>query len=318
MARSVYRPGFNQLQESVVLKQNIDSVRNQITYTGENTGNAKLKPLTADNFDLGLEWYPRNGQMFSATAFYKDVKDLIYKSAYTRNYLSAEGNPQTFLITGPRNAARAWVYGIELKGETYLDHFDFLKKNLPDWALGFGVSADYTYLGSSQKFYRDAQVPYCPANGTITSDALKVYGCDTNGMPFGSLPVPGLVKNAANFALRYDRYGFSARLAYNWTSRVLKNVGNDNSPSGQNGTSADPARIGMQDTWWGLPQYQESFGQWDGGVSYNFTEKFGMSLSVTNLNNVTVRYTNKQTPGFMGTSWNFPGRSYYVTGRYEF
>lgn len=318
MARSVYRPGFNQLQESVVLKQNIDTANNQITYTGDNTGNAKLKPLTSDNFDLGLEWYPRSGQMFSATAFYKDVKDLIYKSAYTRDYMSIEGNPQTFLITGPRNAARAWVYGIELKGETYLDHFDFLKRNLPDWALGFGVSADYTYIGSSQKFYRDAQVQYCPANGTITSDALKVYGCDTNGMPFGALPVPGLVKNAANFALRYDRYGFSARLAYNWTSRVLKNVGNDNSPSGQNGTSADPLRAGAQDTWWGLPQYQEAFGQWDGGVSYNFTDKFGMSLSVTNLNNVTVRYTNMQTPGFMGSSWNFPGRSYYVTGRYEF
>lgn len=318
MARSVYRPGFNQLQESVVLKQNIDTANNQITYTGENTGNARLKPLTSDNFDLGLEWYPRSGQMFSATAFYKDVKDLIYKSAYTRNYLSVDGNPQTFVITGPRNAARAWVYGIELKAETYLDHFDLLKKNLPDWALGFGVSADYTYLGSSQKFYRDAQVQFCPANGAITSDALKVYGCDTNGMPLASLPVPGLVKNAANFALRYDRYGFSARLAYNWTSRVLKNVGNDNSPNGQNGTSADPARAGAQDTWWGLPQYQEGFGQWDGSVSYNFTEKFGMSLSVTNLNNVTVRYTNLQTPGFMGSSWNFPGRSYYLTGRYDF
>lgn len=318
MARSVYRPGFNQLQESVKLAQNIDTINKQITYTGENTGNAKLKPLTADNFDLGLEWYPRAGQMLSATAFYKDVKDLIYKSSYTRDYVSAAGNPQTFLITGPRNAARAWVYGIELKAETYLDHFDILKDTLPDWVKGFGVSADYTYLGSSQKFYRDAQVQYCPANGTITSDALKVYGCDTNGIPLGALPVPGLVKNAANFALRYDRYGFSARLAYNWTSRVLKNVGNDNSPTGQNGTSANPARAGAQDTWWGLPQYQEAFGQWDAGVSYSFTEKFGMSLSVTNLNNVTVRYSNQQTPGFMGSSWNFPGRSYYLTGRYDF
>jgi TonB-dependent receptor len=318
MAKSVYRAGFDKVQESVRLEQQIDTTNNQINYKGENTGNAKLKPLKADNFDLGLEWYPRAGQMLTATAFYKDVKDLIYKSAYTRDYNSVSGNPQTFIVTGPRNAARAWVYGIELKGETYLDHFDFLKDKLPDWAKGFGVSADYTYIGSSQKFYRDAQVQYCPANGSITSDALKVYGCDTNGQPFGALPVPGLVKNAANFALRYDRYGFSARLAYNWTSRVLKNVGNDNSPNGQNGTSADPARMGMQDTWWGLPQYQDGFGQWDGGVSYNFTDKFGMSLSVTNLNNVTVRYLNKQTPGFMGSSWNFPGRSYYLTGRYEF
>jgi TonB-dependent receptor len=255
--------------------------------------------------------------MLTATLFYKDVKDLIYNSTYTRSYNSAAGNPQVFTITGPRNAARAWVRGIELSGETYLDHFDFLKDTLPDWAKGFGVSANYTYIGSSQKFYRNPEVPYCPANGTLTSDAIKVYGCDTNGLPFGALPVPGLVKNAANFALRYDRNGFSARLAYSWTSRVLKTVGNDG-PNGQNGTSADPLRAGAQDTWWGLPQYQEAFGQWDGGLSYNFTDKFNMSLSVTNLNNVTVRYTNQQTPGFMGTSWNFPGRSYYLTARYEF
>jgi TonB-dependent receptor len=317
MARSLYRPGFNQLQESVSLQQNIDTSNNQITYTGKNTGNAKLRPLKSDNFDLALEWYPRSGQMLTATLFYKDVKDLIYNSTYTRSYNSAAGNPQVFTITGPRNAARAWVHGVEVSGETYLDHFDFLKDTLPDWAKGFGVSANYTYIGSSQKFYRNPQVPYCPANGTLTSDAIKVYGCDTNGLPFGALPVPGLVKNAANFALRYDRNGFSARLAYSWTSRVLKTVGNDG-PNGQNGTSADPMRAGAQDTWWGLPQYQEAFGQWDGGVSYNFTDKFNMSLSVTNLNNVTVRYTNQQTPGFLGTSWNFPGRSYYLTARYEF
>jgi TonB-dependent receptor len=318
LARSLYRPSFREVQESVALRQTIDTANNQITYTGDNTGNAKLKPLKSDNIDLALEWYPRRGQMLAATVFYKDVKDLVYKSTYTRTYNSVEGNPQTFNITGPRNAARAWLHGIELQGETYLDHFDALKDKLPDWAKGFGFSANYTYIGSSQKFYRDPMVQYCPANSALTSDAIKVYGCDTNGVPFGALPVPGLVKNSANFALRYDRNGLSARLAYNWTGRVLKNVGNDNSPTGQNGTSADPLRPGAQDTWWGLPQYQEAFGQWDGGVSYNFTDKFGVTLTVTNLNNVMVRRTNQQHVGFMGSSWSFPGRSYYLTGRYEF
>ncbi|MFZ5551229.1 MAG: TonB-dependent receptor [Pseudomonadota bacterium] len=314
MARSLYRPGFNQVQESVALAQNVDTSNNKVTYTGVNTGNALLRPLKADSLDLALEWYPRSGQMLTATVFYKDVKDLIYNSYYTRSYNSAAGNPQAFTIKGPRNAAQAWVHGIEVNAETYLDHFDALKETLPDWAMGFGVSANYTHIGSSQKFYRDAQVQYCPSNGTITDDAIKVYGCDTNGLPFGALPVPGLVKNAANFALRYDRYGFSARLAYNWTDRVLQSLGNE----GQNGTSADPMRNGVRDTWWGLPRYQEAYGQWDGGMSYNFTDKLSMSLSVTNLNNVTVRYTQQQTPGLMGTSWAFPGRSYYLTGRYEF
>ena len=324
MAKSIYRPGFDKVQEAVTLTQTIDTANQLVTYGGRNNGNAKLKPLQSNNFDLALEWYPRSGQTLTATMFYKDVRDLVYNSTYTRTYNSLAGNAQTFAITGPRNAASAKLKGIELNAETYLDHFDSLKDVLPDWAKGFGVSANYTYIGSKQKFYRDSQTKYCPAYNTLTDDAIKVYGCDTNGVPLGALPVPGVVKNAANFALRYDRYGFSARLAYNWTSRVLKNVGNDNSPTGNNGTSADPARQTAcrggvcQDTWWGLPQYQEAFGQWDGGVSYSFTDKFNLSLSVTNLNNVVVRRTNLQAPGYMGSSWNFPGRSYFLTGSYGF
>jgi len=324
LAKSIYRPGFGQVQEAVTLQQNIDTVNHLVTYTGQNTGNAKLKPLQSNNLDLAFEWYPRSGQTLTATFFYKDVKDLVYNSTYTRTYNSLAGNPQTFLITGPRNAASAKLKGIELNAETYLDHFDALKDVLPDWAKGFGVSANYAYIGSTQKFYRDSQSPYCPAYNTLTDDAIKAYGCDTNGKPLGSLPVPGLVKNAANFALRYDRYGFSARLAYNWTTRVLKNLANNGGPSGNNGTSADPARQTAchggvcQDTWWGLPQYQEAFGQWDGGVSYSFSDRFNLSLSVTNLNNVIVRRTNQQTPGFMDTSWSFPGRSYNLSGSYGF
>ena len=77
-------------------------------------------------------------------------------------------------------------------------------------------------------------------------------------------------------------------------------------------------RAGAQDTWWGLPQYQEAFGQLDGGVNYSFSDKLSVSFNVSNLNNVIVRYTNLQTPGLMPSSWNFPGRSYNLSARYEF
>jgi TonB-dependent receptor len=315
-ARSIYRPGFQQLQESVSLSQQYDATNGTVKYSGSNSGNVKLRPLKADSFDLALEYYPRNGQSVTATLFYKDVKDIVYKGSYTRTYESVGGNPQVFTITGPRNAARAWVHGIELSGQTYLDHFDFLKDKLPDWAKGFGVSANYTYIGSSQKFYRDARVQYCPADATITSDAVRLYGCDTNGLPFGDQPLAGLTKNSANAALRYDRDGFSARLAYNWNSRHMTQIGGFG-PSGGNGTSADPARAGARDTYWGLPVWQEAYGQLDGGVYYSPTPKLGLSLSVSNLNNVKVRETAEQTPGYMGTRWRFPGRSYYFSVRYE-
>lgn len=316
-ARSMYRPGFQQLQESVGLEQKVDYTNHRVSYIGSNTGNVKLKPLKANSFDLALEWYPRSGQAITATVFYKEVKDLVYDGVYTRSYNSVAGNPQVFTIKGPQNAAQAWLHGIELGADTYLDHLDFLKDALPDWAKGFGVSANYTYIGSSQKFYRNSQMQYCPKADTITNDSVKQYGCDTNGIPIGELPLPGLTKNAANFALRYDRSGFSARLAYSWNSRTLQQIGGYG-PSGSDGTSADPNRVGAQDTWWGLPKWQEAYGQWDGSVSYNITDKFSLSLSASNLANVKVRETVQQTPGDMTTSWRFPGRSYYLSGRYEF
>lgn len=317
MARSMYRPGFNQLQESIKLKQEHNSSTNQVTYTGENTGNAKLKPLKSDNFDLSLEWYPRNGQALTAVAFYKDVKDIIYDSSYTRTYTSLAGNEQTFVITGPQNAARGKVAGIELAAETYLDHFDALKDKLPDWAKGFGFSANYTYIDSKKELYKTTGLNYCPANNAIGTDPVKLSGCDTNGLPFGDMPLEGLAKHAANFAFRYDRNGFSARLAYNWNSRSLKNVATFGN-NGWQGTSADPARAGAKDTWWGLPLWQEAYGQWDGGMSYAFTDKFSLSLNVSNLNNVQVRETRQQAPGDMGKVWKYPGRSYFLSGRYEF
>jgi len=313
LSKGIYRPDFKQMQESISLSQNYDRNTNEVTYSGSNTGNVKLKPLSVNNFDLALEWYPKDGQSVTFAAFYKNVKDIIYDGNYTRDFTSQGGNAQTFVISGPRNSARGKVAGFEVTADTYLDHFAALKDVLPDWAKGFGVSVNYSFLDSSQTFYKDAQVQYCPSNASITNDALKQYGCDTNGLPFGKLPLNGTTRNAANFALRYDRGAFSARLAYNWNSRTLLGI-----DTGSNGSSADPARPGARDTWWGLPKWQEAYGQLDGGLNYSFTDKWSMSLSASNLNNVMVRETHQQHIGETGVTWRFPGRSYYLTTRYEF
>jgi TonB-dependent receptor len=272
---------------------------------------------------MSLEWYPKPGQTLTAVVFFKNVRDIIGDSTYTRTFNSAVGTPQTFLITGPANVAEAKLHGIELSADSYLDHFDLLKDKLPSWAKGLGVSANYTYIDSDQKFYRDGGFTYCPVTD-VKNSGMQIYGCDTNGLPFkGKLPMQGVAKNAANFALRYDSGAFSGRLAYNWNGRSLVGLTTAGGGTCYNnycpgGTSADPATFGLQGTWIGLPVYQEAYGQWDGGVNYTFNKKFSMSFSVSNLNNVVVRQTQEQAPGVMGVSWMFPGRSYYLSGRYEF
>lgn len=322
MARSIYRPDFKQLQETITLNQKYDAAGSAAVYTGENSGNAKLKPMKADSFDLSLEWYPKRGQSVTGAVFYKKLKDIIYDSSYTRSYNTTAGLPQTFVISGPDNLAQATLTGFEIAGDTYLDHFDALKPLLPAWAKGLGVSANYTRINSNQKFYRDGGFTYCPT-GPVKDSAMQIYGCDTNGLPFSQkLPMRGVPKQAANFALRYDYQGFSMRLAYNWNDRSLLDVRTggeqcwpDYCPGG---TSADPARAGKTDTWWALPRYQEAYGQWDLGGGYTFSNKLGIWFNVSNLNNVTVRNTYQQTNGTVGTVWRFPGQSYSISGRMEF
>jgi len=322
MARSVYRPDFKQLQENISLKQDYNEGANAAVYTGENNGNAKLKPLKADSFDVSLEWYPKSGQSLTAVAFYKKVKDIIYNTTYTRTYNSTAGLPQTFVITGPDNMSQASLHGIELSADTYLDHIDALKDVLPSWAKGIGVSVNYTYIDSNETFYKNGGFKYCPT-GDVKNEAMQVFGCDTNGLPFTKkLPMKGVTKNAANFALRYDREGFSVRLAYNWNSRSRVDLstggGSCYDEYCHGGTSADPTRAGATDTWYGLPKFQEAYGQWDLGGNYEFNKKFSMSFSVSNLNNVTVRETYQQNNGTVGTAWRFPGQSYNLSGRVEF
>jgi TonB-dependent receptor len=326
ISKGIYRPGFDQLQEYITLNQNIrmdDSGRNvaMVTYTGKNDGNVNLRPVKANNVDVSLEWYPQNGQSLTAVLFYKNVKDIIMSETYTRTVKDIAGNEQDFEITGPANAAKLWLAGIELAGLTYLDKLPGLAEHLPEWAKGFGISANFTYLDGKQDLYHPFNLKYCPAGSLSIGGNL--YGCDTNGLPFKDLPVPYMSKRAFNTAFMYDRGPISARLAYSWRDRTLLATA-VYAAAGDRGTSADPVRIEANggvaptDVGWGLPVWQEAVGQWDAGINYRFNDHLWGSFNVSNLTNVVTRQTNQQAPGNMGRSWYDPGRSYRVSMGYTF
>jgi TonB-dependent receptor len=291
-----------------------------VNYTGKNAGNVKLKPLKANNVDFTLEWYPRDGQSLTAAVFYKKVKDIILSESYTRTVNDLAGNPQDFTITGPANAAKLWVAGIEIAGMTYLDKLPVLDRVMPDWTKGFGVSSNFTFLKNKQELYHPFEMKYC-AGGNISSIG-SLFGCDTNGLPFKDLPVPYLSKRAFNFALMYDRGPVSVRVAYSWRDRTLQAV-NAYGSGGWDGTSADPARkdangVEPKDVGWGLPVWEEPIGQWDAGFNLKFSEHMYASFNVSNLNNVVIRQTQQQTIGNTGRSWYAPGRSFRASMGYTF
>lgn len=113
-------------------------------------GNPDLKPRTATNLDLALEYYfPGRNGLFSVAVFSKDIKDEIFVQKATE---VIDGS--NYVVTQPRNAEGSKVRGIEA-GLIY-NRFDFLPKPFD----GLGLNANVTYV--------DGQIAYLNAAGQRT------------------------------------------------------------------------------------------------------------------------------------------------------
>ena len=123
-------------------------------------GQGTLKPLTADQADLSLEWYHGRGNSISLAGFYKSVKNgsysqIICPASYGGNSLSlnsagdcVDSRRNVYDITQTLNDASS----VKIKGfEVALAQaFDFLP------VKGFGFTGNYTHViptyGSGQGF----------------------------------------------------------------------------------------------------------------------------------------------------------------------
>jgi iron complex outermembrane receptor protein len=92
-------------------------------------GNAHLKPYSAVQADLSLEWYYAARSIFNLALFRKDIKNQITTSWETGQDIGVPGH--LFNVMRPINGDRARVNGLELG----LQHL---------WDNGFGVRAQYT------------------------------------------------------------------------------------------------------------------------------------------------------------------------------
>lgn len=172
VTRTFIRPDFVSLSpsQSLNLAENTGSV-----------GNPDLNPTFSWNYDLLGEHYFKSVGVISAGIFYKDVKDVIFKSSTQR-----EINGETFKVTTPTNASDAWLMGFEVGLQRRLDF-------LPGFLSGFGVDANYTFTDS------EVQVPGRTEKQTLFGQSKHIY----------------------NAALFFEKYGLSTRLAANFKGSYL-------------------------------------------------------------------------------------------------
>jgi TonB-dependent receptor len=205
-------------------------------------GNANLKAETGDDIDVLYDHYFKSFGVISAGYFYKNLQNpIVVKSYQLVNYLPPGAPPVdrgNYLATQPVNAGSAWLSGFET---SYLQHYT----NLPGFLDGLGISANYSYIGSS-----------------------------TNGIP-GRSDHPRLLRNSPNMfniSPTYDhgRYSLRMGISYNQAS-IYGYQYQDGTPGGVNGPLSDI--------------YFYSHIQVDAQGSVGMRHGFSLIVSGLNLNN---------------------------------
>ena len=225
-------------------------------------GNPNLKPYTSNNFDLSFEWYPSATTTLSAAVYYKNIKDFIVQTRSAEVFAIANAgrlpigngitgpNAATFNVRRPRNAESANVRGIELNA---VHTFDYLPSPLD----GFGVALNATFVKSNATFD--------PAT-TATSFAVEGLG------------------NSYNASAFFEKYGFSARVAWNRRGRFLEAL----VTPGQGGD----------------PVFRRAYDQVDVRASYDvfeFAQIFVEGTNVLSSRNITTGRFDNQVLDFVDT-----------------
>ncbi len=163
-----------------------------------------------------------------------------------------------FRVTTPINDREGNIFGWEFAAQHFFG------------GSGFGLAASYTIV-----------------NGDVNADP----GQDPNENQFALV---GL-SDTANFTAMYEKYGLSARIAYNWRDKFL------------NGTNQGGSRS---------PQFTDSFGQIDLSVSYDINDNFQVFFDGINITGEDHReYRRKSNM----TIWAYELSPRYALGaRYKF
>jgi TonB-dependent receptor len=165
-------------------------------------GNPNLKPTYADQWEVGVEKYLGRGGILAASYFWKKIKGVVQSqltgvvpdvTKYNAN--GTVNGVFDFDVYQPVNAEGSYnVSGVELNAVIPFGMF-------VDWADGFGVNANVTFLDSSLTGESDLDIATSPI---------------------------GLADNTYNATVFYDKGPLSLRVSYNrkgeYVERIERNM----------------------------------------------------------------------------------------------
>lgn len=236
-------------------------------------GNPNLLPYKSTNLDLSWEWYPTRTTVVSVAPYYKTVSDFIVTTIQPENVTIANAghipvnevitgpNTATFQASRPRNAGSAEIWGAEFN---FVHTFDWL----PGWWSGFGTQLNANVVNTNRTY--------------------------ANMSPSVRFAVVGL-SDSQNLTIFYEKYGISARVAYNHRDLFLSSISQG---------------------YGGSPLYVRPYGQIDASAAYDITPRIQVVFEGTNIGNAkyitTAQYSNQLR------GWYNYGSRYDIGVRYKF
>ncbi len=189
-SQTIARPGF----EASAPRQAIEVTEDDGEFERvAELGNPDLKPLKSQNFDLGMEFYPKGLGVFSVGVFLKKLDRFFVVS-------DIAGQPGAFedfdeAIT-TLNGGAARVYGLEM-------NFTRKLKTLAAPFDGLLLGANLTLSQS------DATLPFRTAKSTLPRQSNRI----------------------GNLMLGYEKYGASLRVSATYRSQYLDEIGELDDPT---------------------------------------------------------------------------------------
>lgn len=294
-SETIGRPSYSDLRP--------DTGLNDLYLRTANAGDAGLKPMESQNFDLSAEWYYTDASYLSLGYFRKDVDGFIgtqifNETAYDlrdvrlgqtaiasgipqsseqalHDYVLANSAPQ-YISTTNSNWVRAdgddpfitWQVNRPVNDKSTV--IDGIEAAVQHWfgESGFGVQANYTMVDSDVEF-----------------DNLSTEG---------QFAMTGL-SDTANVVGFYDRDAWQIRLAYNWRDSFLE---------------SRTAGGGNQ------PEYVEEYFQFDVSIAYEFNENLTFTAEGINVTGENYRTHGRSEAQLL--SLEDLGARYQLGFRYTF
>ena len=181
-------------------------------------GNPDLQFPEAFNLDLMFEKYISANGLLSFGLFYKNIENFIFyykRFVHLDSSLSTSGLKE---VTMANNGNKAYVYGFEVNANFKFKFFDNFLSN-------FGLYSNYTYTHSDAYIQERTPVEsldevfiYNPGGGNqfVTESGNQEV-----------IPLPGQAPHSLNLALFYDKKQLFIKLASNYQSAFLHELGQE-------------------------------------------------------------------------------------------